>query len=151
MVVHVPRASDGIEPIGFTGNVGGKHGESACGFVGVFGEGAGAGHGDFVRHHFYAGISIIVEFGFANTPAFGGDEDYAVGSAHTVNGSRRSIFEHIDGKDISGVDVSDIVGDNSIHHIKGFCTTNHRARSTDSHVGSGAGRTGVGDLHAGHF
>ena len=97
MVVHVAWAGDGLEPIGFAGDIGFENGIGAGGFVGIVGVGSGAGHGDFVGHEFHTCVTIVGEFGFARSATFGGDEDYAVGCAHTINGGGGSVFEDING------------------------------------------------------
>ena len=83
-----------------------------------------------------------------------GDENHAVGSTRTVDGRRRSIFEHLHRNDVLRVDLLQIAGvapgESVDDHQRGIRTVERRV-TADTHRRRSSGiLRGVDHLHAGH-
>ena len=93
-----------------------------------------------------------VHRGLALVAAFGVDHDDAVGSARSVDGGRRSVFQHVDRLDVRGVDRRGErpFGRESVDDVERGVALRERVVSADGDIGFGAQRAVArGDDHAG--
>ena len=95
-----------------------------------------------------AGRTAVRDRRLADLARLGRDEHYAVGRTRTVDGRRRSVFQHVDLLDVAARQVVDIVHLESVDDIERSGIAVDRADTADLDLESRARRTvGRGDLH----
>ena len=86
----------------------------------------------------FAGRKVHHRFSFR--PLLGGNDDYTVGTARTVHGGCRSVFQHLHRLDVVCAQERDVIHKHSVHHIKGVAVI--RCTDTaDTHFGRASGST----------
>src|SRR5690606_9413167 len=111
----------------------------------------GSGHIHQVGSFGYAHEPVVGHHQFAGAAFFGGDEQHSVGGAHAVNSCSRSIFQDIHRHDISRINITDIVGDHAVHHIKRVSAAEHGAGAAHPDGRQGVRLAGADDLNACHL
>ena len=80
----------------------------------------------------------------------GGNDNHAVGTAHTEDGERRRVFQYLHGFDVLRIQEVDVVVEQSVHHIEWLVAVDGVCSAyTDFRVG--ACLAGVYHLHAGNL
>ena len=115
--------------------------------------------GIFARAHHFGHVggvahtdrSVESDERLAGLTAFGLDEHHAVGTAATVDGRRRGVFEHLHAGDVLGVDaVETVLAHHAVHHVERFVGVVDRARTAHANLHATAGNTTVDHLHTAH-
>ena len=102
-----------------------------------------------VPHVLHAHRLVDVHHRLPHLGAFGRDDDDAVGAAHAEDSQRRGVFQNLERFDVIRIEVVDVVGEHSVHHIE-RCEAVDRVRTADTDFGILSGPTRIGDLHTGH-
>ena len=105
----------------------------------------------FVRVHARGYAGVEVNFYFPLFTALGGDDDYAIGSATTIDGSRCSIFQYLDALNVVSVQfVHSGFGRNAIDDVQRIVVV-ERTNTANTNGSIACWRTICTDGHARNF
>ena len=101
---------------------------------------------------FPAVVSIVAHLGLTFLTALGGNEDYTIGTAATVDGGRRGVFQDGDVLDVVRWNIADALYGETVNDVKRVVRLGDRTTTTDADLHLCIRRTfSCGDLHTWHL